>query len=101
MNTKYRRIRYFFVSINILWVVVFPICLHYNNFTEIDPFSPIAVFEIVDQEDILSQEEIKAKIFPLSLSHAFSPFRFSFMGPFLSFPFLTSIIDLPISILRC
>jgi hypothetical protein len=98
---KHERIRSFLVIAISLLVVVYPIYLQYNNLSEIDFFSPNPAFEILDQEDLLSHEENKAKIFTLSFSCAFSPFSLFCIGPFPPLSFQNLSLDQLISILRC
>ena len=101
MNSRHGRIHPFLIIAISLGVVVFPIHLYYNNLSEIESFSPVPAFEVLDQEDLLAQEENNAKVFTLRFSCAFCPFSLSFIGPFPSLSFQTHSVDLLISILRC
>ena len=101
MKNKPGRIQSFLIIGISFWVAMYPIYLQYNNFSEIDFFSPIPAFEVLDQQDLLAHEENKARIFALRFSCPFSLLSFSFGAPF-SFPsFHPLFFDQLISILRC
>ena len=101
MKSRHERIQSFLIIAISFLVVVYPIYLQYNNLSEIDFFSPNPAFEILAQEDLLSHEENKAKIFTLGLSYAFSPFSFFWIGQFPPLSFQNLSFYQLISILRC
>jgi len=101
MKNRHERIQSVLIIAISFLMVVYPSYLQYNNLSEIDFFSPIPAFEIFDQEDLLSHEENKAKIFTLSFSYAFSPFNFFCIGQFPPLSFQNLSFNKLISILRC
>lgn len=81
---------------------MYPICLQYNNLSEIDFFSPIPAFEILDPEDLLADErKQEIKIFTLNFSSPFQIFSLNFLVQSLTLSFQGLSCDRPLSVLRC
>ncbi len=101
MKIEHGKIQSFLIVAISFWIGLYPLYLQSNNFLEIDLFSPIPAFEILDQEDFFGHEENKVRIFGWHFSYAFSllSFSFSYLFPFLSSHLLS--FDEKISILRC
>jgi hypothetical protein len=101
MKNRRGRIQFFLVMAISFWLGMYPIYVQYDNLSEIDFFSPIPSFEILDPEDLLAHEENKEKILALCLSFGLSSLPFCPGSPFL-FPFFqTFFFDQLPSILRC
>lgn len=100
MKNKRGRIRSLLIKGISFWIVMYPIYLQYNNLSEIDIFSPIPIFECLDQEELLIPEVNKAKIFGLRFSFSFFSLSFSFVDRFSFLSFPSRSFDQLISILR-
>ena len=81
---------------------MYPICLQYNNLSEIDFFSPIPAFEILDPEDLLADErKQELKILTLNFSCPAQILSLNCLVQSLTLSFQGLSCDRPLSVLRC
>jgi hypothetical protein len=101
MKTTSRKIRLLPVMAISFLLAVCPAYLQYNDVTEIDCLSPHPSIENLDQENLLTDEQSKTKIFVLNSSPGIFLLGISFRE---QIPHLSSQAfspDQPTSILRC
>ena len=101
MRMKSQRIQYLLAIGLSFMIAAYPGYLQYSSFNEVDFLSAHASFENLDQENLLTDEQSKTKIFVLNSSPEIFLLGISFRE---QIPRLSSQAfspDQPTSILRC
>ncbi len=102
MNSRFRKTQPFLLVIAICFLLaVCPAYLQYNDLTEIDFLSPQPSFENPDQENLLTDEQSKIKIFVLNSSPGISLLGIFLREQIPNVAFQIFSIDRPTAILRC
>ena len=101
MNHGFERIQAFVVIVIAILLIIYPVYFQYNDLIEIDFLSPTPNFENLDQENLLGDEQSKAKIFGIGFYPEICLFGFLCLEqlPRLSYQIIS--LDHPIPILRC
>jgi len=102
MKSMHGKIQSFLIIAISFWVGMDPIYRQSNNLSEIDFFSPIPVFEILDLEDLLADErKQELKILTLNFSCPAQILSLNCLVQSLTLSFQGLSCDRPLSVLRC